>query len=112
MEIGQTIYMKPIGNAARFNRDIKECTISKIGRKFFEVNEIPRSRFHIDNLLHDGGDYNPDYKGYLSLKDIEDEDEAGRLYREIKTIWFDGYTNSIPLHKLIEIKEILDKKIL
>jgi hypothetical protein len=40
MTIGQNVYLEPKNNAARYNKEIKKCTVSKIGRKYFEVDEM------------------------------------------------------------------------
>lgn len=44
MKIGQTVYLKPTGNAARRSSEIKEAVISKVGSKYFEVE--PYGRFN------------------------------------------------------------------
>lgn len=56
MKVGQKIYLKPIGNRARYSQEIKEVRVSKVGRKYFELEESHYGRFFIetvDNTLVD-----------------------------------------------------------
>lgn len=116
MEIGQKIYFRCIGNAhRRYGDKILEATVSKVGRKYFEVDsdhaQLTRERFFIHSLCHDGGEYIPNYHGYFSIKEIEEEDEAlnilHKAYRFFKDIYpgkLDGFT----LEELRTIKKIID----
>ena len=81
LKVGQVIYLKPTD--IRRSGNIREVTISKISRKYFEVEEMSSRRFHIDSLKHDGGDISPQWQGYLSLKEIKDEEEFTRLQGKI-----------------------------
>ncbi|AGH56791.1 hypothetical protein Phi19:2_gp013 [Cellulophaga phage phi19:2] len=107
MKVGQLIYFEPQGNASRYNKDIKTCTISKIGRKYFEVKEIRNARFFIETLKHDGGEYCSNYSGYLSLKEIQDKKEAHKLNEEISR-YFTLNSTRVSLEKMRKIKQILD----
>ena len=103
MTLGQKIHVKRIGNAARYSKEIETCTISKIGRKYFEVEEMRNRKFFIETLLHSSGQYSPDYKCYLSLQEINDEEEQRKLHDKVKK-HFNNYFTSLPLDKLREIK--------
>lgn len=107
MEVGQKIYLKPIGNRARYNEGIKEVRIGKVGRKYFELEGSHYGRFFIDTMTQDGGQYMSEYTCYLSLQDIEDEKEALRLFTEIKKV-FSGFNTDLPLSKLKEIDRIIN----
>jgi hypothetical protein len=107
MEVGQKIFLKPIGNAARGDSEIKECVITKIGRKYFEVDPKYYGRFNIESMSQDSGRYISNYQAYLSITEIEEEREAQAIYGSLRNI-FSAYTNRIPLDKLRGIKEILD----
>lgn len=109
MKIGDIIYFEPCGNAARYDKSIIHTRVSKVGRKYFEVNELKWNRFLIETLVHDGGDYEPNYYGYHSLKEIEDKKEAVRLNSEIREC-FSGYGQSrYSLNQLKSIIEIIKK---
>ena len=107
MEVGQKIYLKPIGNKARYSQEIKEVTIGKVGKKYFELEENHYGRFFIDTMSQDCGQYISGYTCYLSLQDIEDEKEALRLLTEIKKV-FSGFNTDLPLSKLKEIDRIIN----
>ena len=88
MEIGQTVYLRPIGNAARGSSKIEEVVITKVGRKYFETEG--HGRFEIETMRQDGRGYVSNYQAYLSLEDIEQEKEQNRLVDEICKV-FRGY---------------------
>lgn len=50
MNVGDTVYLKAVGNNARNDKEvrIKEYKITKIGRKFFEVNDDDRYISHLN----------------------------------------------------------------
>lgn len=90
MEIGQKVYLRPQNNAARRSTEIKEATITKVGRKYFEVEPKWYGRFEIETMYQDGGDYTPNYQAYFSLEEIEEEKELNKLHREVGK-FFTGY---------------------
>ena len=107
MKTGQEIYLKPIGNRARYDKEIKKTKVGKVGRKYFELEESHYGRFFIDTMLQDCGQYISGYVCYLSLQEIEDEEEALKLYTEIKKM-FSGFSTDLPLNKLKEIHKIIN----
>ena len=107
MEVGQKIYLKPIGNQARYSKEIKETIISKIGRKYFEVEDSGYGRFFIDTMNQDCGQYVSGYTCYLSLQEIEHEKEAKILSEKIKKV-FSGFSPDLPLDKLKKIERIIN----
>lgn len=106
MEVGQKIYLEPLGNAARRSKEIKEVTISKIGRKYFQVEEMDMIRFNIDDLVHDGGVYSSEYQGYLSKGAIADKMERERLHSIISRE-FNTHNPTLTLDKLKAIDGII-----
>ena len=105
MEIGNEIYLEPKSNAARYSKEIKTVTIKKIGRKYFEVNEM-NGRFFIDTLEIDGGQYTPEWQGYLSLKHIEDKIESEKICNELRQ-FFNGRVG-LPIEKMREIRNMIN----
>ena len=104
MKVGDAIYLRPQGNAARYSKEIKKAIIKKIGRKYFEVDR-PQGRFFISDLMHDGGGYFSSWKGYLSPKDAEDSAEEEEIIKEL-TLFFNKKI-TLSLKKLREISAIL-----
>jgi hypothetical protein len=45
--VGQTVYLNPYD---RGNREVQEGIISKIGKKYFEIEGFHRDRFFIDTM--------------------------------------------------------------
>lgn len=107
MEVGQKVYLEPIGNKARYSKEIKESRISKIGRKYFELEDKYYGRFFIDSMSQDGRQYISGYNAYLSMQEIEDKKEAQKIFGELKKV-FSGFSTGIPLSKLKEIEQIIN----
>lgn len=84
LEVGQTIFLEPRGNAARYNKDLIETKISKIGKKYFTVTENWYGRFYIENLMQDRGDYMSEYRAILDKQQLLDEKEESELINFIK----------------------------
>jgi len=87
MEIGQEVYLEPLDNSRRYGQDIATEIISKIGKKFFQVEGWTKRRFHIDTMLHDGGDYSPQWQVYLSRQAIEDKQRISTLNEKISNLF-------------------------
>ena len=107
MEVGQKIYLKPIGNQARYSQEIKEVRVGKVGRKYFELEDKHYGRFFIETMNQDCGQYISGYTCYLSMQEIEDEKQAIELLTEIKKV-FSGFSTDLPLSKLKEIHRIIN----
>lgn len=104
LQIGQDIYLKPIGNAARRTSEIKEGKITKIGKKYFEVDAYS-GRFFIDDLYHDAGEYTSNYRAYFTKQEILDEMEAEKLFAKISTHF--RYRNPFTIDQLKAIDKII-----
>jgi len=89
MKVGQNIFIKTQGNAARYGgSEIIETTVTKLGRKYFEVDALPRTKFEIETMRET--DYSTDYIAYESKVVIEEELEKIALETEIRKA-FDRY---------------------
>lgn len=106
MKKGQSVYLKPINNALRYSTEIIESKISKIGRKYFELEDRHLGRFFIDSMSQDGGKYVGDYQCYLSIKEIEEEKEREGLVREI-SVSFEKVRSKLALSQLKAIHDII-----
>ena len=72
IQVGQIVYLKPINNRARRNKDIKTAVIKKVGRKYATILEDERweTDFNIETMV-EKSNYSPDFEVYLSLEDAE-----------------------------------------
>lgn len=107
MKVGQKVFIEPRNNAVRYSKEIKESKISKIGRKYFELEDKYFGRFYKDNLEQDAGNYTSNYKVYFSLQEIEDRKEAQALYDNLKK-YFSGWNSSLSLSQLKSIDKIIN----
>jgi hypothetical protein len=107
IEVGMTVYLKPIGNAARRGTAIIETTVTKVGRKYFEVEQSWTGRFFIETMYQDGRGYISDYHAYLSVKEIEDDARVVALERHFRAL-FDFSGSGLSLEKLEKMKIIAE----
>lgn len=108
LEIGQTLYsysFDKFGEVA-----IKEHTITKLGRKFLEVDENRESYF-VENLKNK--EFTPRYSPdrlYVSITAIDESIELSALMKLIKDR-FSGYgIKDLTLDQARKIKSILEEK--
>jgi hypothetical protein len=107
LKTGQTVYIKPVGNNARYDQEIKEGVVSKVGKKWFEIENYHRCRFSIETGSHDGGQYISGYQVYSSMQEIEDEQEHNKLWHILRR-YFEYYSgNKHSLETLRKINEII-----
>jgi hypothetical protein len=109
LEIGQKLFLKPVNNRARYgNNEIKEATVSKVGRKYFEVSELSRTKFEIDSL-REVSEYVPDWEVYFSKQQILDEDEINKLTSDFRLFFTRFDQPKLSLEQLRKIKEIISE---
>lgn len=110
LRIGQTVYIEPVGNAARNGKDIIETKISKIGTKYIETERFGDIiKFNIsDGKEKDTGyGYGYDYILHLTKQEIEDENERQELLGDLH---YDWYRFNLTLDQLRRIKAIIDER--
>lgn len=108
LKVGQTVYLRAMGNNTRYYKEQKKAVITKIGRtKFYAdmTNGILDFDFQIDTGVHYEG--NSGWKAYLSQKEIEEEDEAEMLYKKISP-QFRFFANHFSLKQLQAIDSIIN----
>lgn len=120
VEVGQRVYVKKIGNEARYldnkkapiDEYISEAEVVTVARKYFTLKGfgvyLDGSRFFLDGGNDDQRGYISRYQVYLSKQDIYDEEEAKKLYHEIRRDWFDIGRCVVTLDQLRAIKAILE----
>lgn len=109
VEVGQKIYIKPINNASRYGKEIIEETVTKVGRKYFQVSKSWLGRFFIDTMNQDNGDYMSNYLAYGTLEEIEQEKEESTLYGLIEGSF--RSRRKYPIETLRKIWELLNSDI-
>ena len=86
LKVGQKVFLKEIFGRSPQDKELIKTNIAKVGNKYFTVSDSWRGRFHIDKMMHDGGQYSPKYKAYLSEKEILDENLSIGLIAKIRSI--------------------------
>ena len=110
LRIGQTVYIEPVGNAARYGTDIIETKISKIVKKYIETEKFGEMyKFNIsDGKQKDTGyGYGYAYILYLSRSEVENKQEKGSLLSYFNLC--DWYHLNLTLDQLRRIKGIVDE---
>ncbi|MFQ3543547.1 hypothetical protein Q7A53_05630 [Halobacillus rhizosphaerae] len=112
LKVGMKLYLQPTGNMARRTKEVKEVTVSKVGRKYFEVEELWRDKFAIDDL-RDVTEYSNDWQGYFSLQELEDDEEYEELLSDLR-IYFGSIgrnrnSTNLSLDQLRQIKEMIKR---
>lgn len=110
LSVGQTVYIEPVGNAAKYGTDIIETKISKIGKKYIETEEFGEMyKFNIsDGKQKDTGyGYGYDYILYLSRSEVENKQEKGSLLSYFACC--NWYRLNLTLDQLRRIKAIIDE---
>lgn len=107
MKVGQNIFIKTQGNAARYSGSkIIETKLVKLGRKYFEVEALPRTKFEIETM-QEKTDYSCDYIAYESKVAIEEEIEKAELEIDIRKIFGRYGKTSCTLDQLRRINNVL-----
>ena len=103
--VGQKVWVNP-SSLRRSRREPFEATVSKVGRKYFELTECPREKYDLETLRQ-VTETNYENKVYLKLQDILDEKEHQKLSDEIKRA-FNGYGKlQYSLEQLRKVAEIV-----
>jgi hypothetical protein len=109
MEIGQDIFIKTQGNAARYSGSkIIESTITKVGRKYFEVEALPRVKFEIETMS-EKTEFCIDYVAYNNKQEIVEHLESVRIMTKLRKDINDQSTYSLNYNKLKRIESILEE---
>jgi len=108
--VGQTIWIVPSHYYRSDNKEPKEVVISKVGRKYFELEGYNRSKFNIETLQEEN---ETNYKSqcYLTLQEILDEREIEKLTSQLKNIFGTYGKLDLTLEQLRKITDIVGGKI-
>lgn len=109
MEIGQKIFLKTQNNKARYTgSQIIDTEVTKVGRKYFWVEELPRTKFSKESM-EEVTDYCASYKAYVSRVAIEEELEKTALEQKIRTAIGNFGRTRITLYQLRRIDAVLSE---
>lgn len=110
LKVGQKLWLRYCGFDHRKSREITEVIISKIGNKYFYVEGegyYGGGKFDKENMQQ-AVDSNYKDTAYLSMEEIEKEDEFESLSNNIRAA-FNGYNRiNYSLEQLRAIKAILN----
>jgi|GEM_PF-2182584 len=108
--VGQKLWLVRSHHYRGDNREPIEVTISKVGKKYFELEDYSRCKFEIETLKQ-VTETNYVDRCHLSLQEILDEREADKLAGQIKNI-FGGYGKpKLTLEQLRKIMDVVGGKI-
>lgn len=108
--VGQKLWLVRSHHYRNDDRTQKEVTISKVGKKYFELEDYPRAKFEIETLKQVTENNYID-RCHLTLQEILDAREFDKLVGEIKNI-FGGYGKpKLTLDQLRKIKDVVGGKI-
>jgi len=112
LKVGQKVWMRYNGFDSRRSIEIKEGLVTKVGRRYFEVNnnDYTGGRFEIDTMI-ESGETNYRDKAYLSKDEIENEIEFGKLSSEITAVFKTYSKLPLSIEQLRAIKEIISQPI-
>ncbi len=104
---GQTVWVKPIRNAARHNAKVKEVVITTVGRKYFTLEgwDFARKKFSIETL-EEVSEYSADYEVYLSLEDLEHAEARPEKLKTVERLLY-----SLTFPQLVEVEDFIKSKL-
>lgn len=109
ISVGQPIWVRYKGFDHRRDKSAYEVIVTKVGRKYFEVsdeNGRDKGKYEIETMLQ-AIDSNYRYKAYISLDEINIEDEFDKLNDEIKEAFRTYGKLPYTLQQLRDIKKII-----
>ena len=112
IKIGQEVYLMPTGNIARYTKEIRKETVTKIGHKYFYTGKGRfEKKFDLKTLENINGDCNSAWVLFKSEQEIKDYKLKNHLLRELQKFFYtDGDYRRLTLEQLIEISNIVGIK--
>lgn len=113
LQVGMTVYLRPMLNAARRTKEIQECEITKIRNKYFDVQRKDGGLTvtFIVETLRERTNYSPDWELHFDRQEIVDENEHIAIFRQLfKTVTEFPRGDKLTLDQLRRIKVILDEE--
>lgn len=104
IEVNQTMYLIEYDYRGS-KKETQAVKVSKVGRKYFELEGKPYNRYDI-KTLREVKDHVYKNQCYLSIQEIEDDRELNRLTNEISQ--FFRYRTKLTIEQLREISKIIN----
>ena len=106
LHVGQKLWMV-ISRPHHKNVEPVEVVISKVGKKYFELEDYHRDKFDIETL-RSVNETNYKNQCYFTLQEILDNREFNRISEQLKNI-FVGYNEpKLTLEQLRKIKDVIE----
>lgn len=107
---GQEVYYQYIGHRPSDRREPEATVVTKVGRKWFEVERVKHERYSIETLKNDSKGYSTSSRIILSLLDYRNEQEYALLLSTIRKE-FDFYNSrKFTLEQLRQIAKVLNNE--
>ena len=88
IKVNQEVFLVGVGNNARYSTPKQKATVTKIGRKWFEINTgnyIGReNKFSLEDGKCDGKNYSPEWQVFETERDYEEKYDRPRLLLEVE----------------------------
>jgi len=107
LQVGDKLYAVLVGTRS-YERE-KWVTITKVGRLYFEVDEIYRERFRVDDLRVDGSTSNSYWKLYNSEEERAEEDLESKNRQKVSRAFSSYTTQSYTRDQIARIVAIIEE---
>ena len=112
IKIGDKVWIKPTDRRRNGNKEPQENIVTKIGRKYLEVNKEGYSdvfaiKFDMTNDMRQATNDSPDYELYFSKQEILDEQEYNSLLEGIRRVFGQYGKCKLSLEQLRQIDQII-----
>jgi hypothetical protein len=106
---GQKVYVKRVGNAARYKGEYyTEEIVEDVKRKWFTLKNFYRKRFSIENGYNDGRGYSSELIVYESIQEIEEEKEIKAKCSLIQNAFeYGGNRENLPVDTIRKIYDLI-----
>ena len=105
LQIGQTVYLKPVNNLEKRTKEIFTANIEKIVRKYATIKDYKlgcNSEFDL-NTMREKSNYSSDYEVYLTFEDAENSSKQPQERR--KTI---DMVSNLRYTELIKVQDFIN----
>lgn len=108
LKIGQEVFVVGIGNNARYEIPTLKATVTKIGRKWFNIdtgnNVGEHNKFCLEDGKSDGRGYMPEWRVYLSEKEYNESKRIPHMRNYISS-----NLKSLSYQELLKIEQLILK---
>ncbi len=105
VEVGQKILEVRFGWRAKDEPNLKDSIVTKVGRKWFYVNnehEAHHNRYSIETGFADGGNYSPRGRCYESREHYQREIDTTALWLELEKVFrYHSHPKDVDIRDLI-----------